>query len=91
MIALEINQLSSREAKRRATELLISLNFGHRLNNYPTALSGGEAQRVPMAPVGENSEHKLPASRQEMSIPVASPIVRRVLNNAPSAAITKGG
>ena len=49
MIALEINQLSSREAKRRATELLISLNLGHRLNNYPTALSGGEAQRVAIA------------------------------------------
>ena len=49
MIALEINQLSSREAKRRATGLLISLNLGHRLNNYPTALSGGEAQRVAIA------------------------------------------
>ncbi len=49
MIALEINRLSRREAKRRATELLISLNLGHRLNNYPTALSGGEAQRVAIA------------------------------------------
>jgi len=49
MIALEINHLSRTEAKSRATELLTALNMGHRLNNYPTALSGGEAQRVAIA------------------------------------------
>jgi len=49
MIALEINHLTKKEAKVRATELLASLNLGHRLNNYPSALSGGEAQRVAIA------------------------------------------
>ena len=49
MIALEINHLTKNEAKIRATELLKSLNLGHRLNNYPSALSGGEAQRVAIA------------------------------------------
>jgi putative ABC transport system ATP-binding protein len=49
MVALEINHLSRNEAKNRATELLSALNLGHRLNNYPTALSGGEAQRVAIA------------------------------------------
>jgi putative ABC transport system ATP-binding protein len=49
MIALEINHLSRNEAKVRATELLGALNLGHRLNNYPSALSGGEAQRVAIA------------------------------------------
>jgi len=49
MIALEINQLPKTEAKKRAIELLTSLNLGHRLNNYPSALSGGEAQRVAIA------------------------------------------
>ena len=49
MIALEINRLTSREAKSRATQLLVSLNLGKRLNNYPSALSGGEAQRVAIA------------------------------------------
>ena len=49
MVALEINHLTRPEALRRATELLISLNLGHRLNNYPMALSGGEAQRVAIA------------------------------------------
>lgn len=49
MIALEINHFSRSEAKIRATELLGALNLGHRLNNYPSALSGGEAQRVAIA------------------------------------------
>jgi putative ABC transport system ATP-binding protein len=49
MIALEINALPASEAKKRATELLTSLNLGHRLNSYPVSLSGGEAQRVAIA------------------------------------------
>lgn len=49
MIVLEINRMTKNEAKSRATELLTSLNLGHRLNNYPSALSGGEAQRVAIA------------------------------------------
>lgn len=49
MVALEINHLTKNEAKARADELLTSLNLGHRLNNYPSALSGGEAQRVAIA------------------------------------------
>lgn len=49
MVALEINHVSGSEAKVRATELLSALNLGHRLNNYPSALSGGEAQRVAIA------------------------------------------
>ena len=49
MVALEINHLTSSEAKSRATELLKSLNLGHRLDNYPMSLSGGEAQRVAIA------------------------------------------
>ncbi|MDD2582262.1 MAG: ABC transporter ATP-binding protein [Desulfuromonadaceae bacterium] len=49
MIALEINHQTRSEAKDRATELLSALNLGHRLNNYPMSLSGGEAQRVAIA------------------------------------------
>lgn len=49
MVALEINHLTKNEAKARADELLTSLNLGHRLDNYPSALSGGEAQRVAIA------------------------------------------
>ncbi len=49
MVALEINHIPRKEAKERAAELLSALNLGHRLNNYPTALSGGESQRVAIA------------------------------------------
>ena len=49
MVALDINHLPRNEARSRATELLSVLNLGHRLNNYPSALSGGEAQRVAIA------------------------------------------
>lgn len=49
MVALEINHIPRKEAKERAAELLAALNLGHRLNNYPTALSGGESQRVAIA------------------------------------------
>jgi putative ABC transport system ATP-binding protein len=49
MIALEINGVGRSEARSRATELLGALNLGHRVNNYPTALSGGESQRVALA------------------------------------------
>jgi len=49
MIALEINLLSTSEAKKRATGLLAVLGLGHRLKSYPMVLSGGELQRVAIA------------------------------------------
>ena len=49
LIALDINGVSGREAKNRAIELLNDLHVGHRLHNYPAALSGGESQRVAIA------------------------------------------
>ena len=49
MVALEINGLKRSDAKIRSVELLTALNLGHRINNYPSALSGGESQRVAIA------------------------------------------
>lgn len=49
MVALEINGVGRKEAQKRSAELLDALNLGHRLNNYPSALSGGESQRVAIA------------------------------------------
>ncbi|MEI7816526.1 MAG: ABC transporter ATP-binding protein [Desulfuromonadales bacterium] len=49
MVALEINGLTRNAAKKRSVELLNALNLGHRVNNYPSALSGGESQRVAIA------------------------------------------
>jgi ABC-type lipoprotein export system ATPase subunit len=41
--------LPSRERKPRAVALLKSVGLEHRLNHYPTQLSGGEKQRVAVA------------------------------------------
>ncbi|MGC8657577.1 MAG: ABC transporter ATP-binding protein [Desulfomonilaceae bacterium] len=48
-IALEINDVSSRVARQRAMELLVSLDVAHRSDNLPYMLSGGEQQRVAIA------------------------------------------
>ncbi len=49
MVALEINGVGKKESKDRAAALLAALNLGHRLGNYPSALSGGESQRAAIA------------------------------------------
>ena len=44
MLALEILKMDN--AKERAEEALKELGLGHRLNHFPSQLSGGESQRV---------------------------------------------
>ena len=46
---LRHQQVPSREAKRRAQELLDELGMGHRSKGLPAMLSGGEQQRVAIA------------------------------------------
>ncbi len=48
-VALEINDVPSRAARRRAMELLEYLGVADRANNLPDALSGGQQQRVAVA------------------------------------------
>jgi len=48
-LALEINDISGKGAKLRAMQLLESLDVGHRADNLPHMLSGGEQQRVAVA------------------------------------------
>jgi putative ABC transport system ATP-binding protein len=48
-IALEINDVSGRTARHRATELLEYLGVGRRASNLPYMLSGVEQQRVAVA------------------------------------------
>jgi putative ABC transport system ATP-binding protein len=45
-VAMEINGVGARDARRRALELLDFLELGHRRNSLPATLSGGEQQRV---------------------------------------------
>lgn len=46
---LKYQGLSPSEAKKRATTALEEVGLGHRLNQRPSALSGGEKQRVAIA------------------------------------------
>jgi putative ABC transport system ATP-binding protein len=49
MITLENNGMKAKEARQRSRELLESLGLGHRLDQYPALLSGGESQRTAIA------------------------------------------
>ncbi len=49
MIAMELADVASRQARERAEALLDYLGVSHRKNAMPGALSGGEAQRVAIA------------------------------------------
>ena len=48
-LAMEINDVSGREAKQRAAELLEQFGLGDRLHFMPKELSGGQQQRVAIA------------------------------------------
>jgi len=49
MLPMIFQEVSLNERKQRATELLIEIGLGHRLNHLPNELSGGERQRVALA------------------------------------------
>lgn len=49
MVPLLMQGMSMNIAKKRANEALISVNLGHREDNLPSELSGGEQQRVSIA------------------------------------------
>lgn len=55
MIPALIGGVSSREADRRARELLETVGLGDRMRHKPAALSGGEQQRVAIARALVNS------------------------------------
>ena len=48
-VAMELNGVSPRQARRRALELLEELGVADRAENGPSMLSGGEQQRVAIA------------------------------------------
>ena len=48
-LAMEINDVSGKEAKQRAAELLEQFGLGDRLRFMPQELSGGQQQRVAIA------------------------------------------
>ncbi len=49
MIALDVRGSNLSDPEAAANEALLSVGLGHRLNTYPSKLSGGEKQRVAIA------------------------------------------
>ena len=50
MLPLEISgEVKGNEIRQRASEILIRVGLGQRLNHYPRFMSGGEQQRVALA------------------------------------------
>ncbi len=49
MVPLLMQGINQRVARKRAEDALISVNLGHRKDNLPAELSGGEQQRVSIA------------------------------------------
>lgn len=48
-LAMEIDDVPPREAHAHAVTILTALDLGHRVDNLPSRLSGGEQQRVSIA------------------------------------------
>jgi putative ABC transport system ATP-binding protein len=48
-LVLTLNDVSRREAMRRARDLLVQMDLGHRADVHPPTLSGGEQQRLAVA------------------------------------------
>ncbi|MCK6496112.1 MAG: ABC transporter ATP-binding protein [Candidatus Omnitrophica bacterium] len=49
LVALELNNVGRRSARKRTIELLDYLGVAERASNYPSMLSGGQQQRVAVA------------------------------------------
>ncbi|MCH5150428.1 MAG: ABC transporter ATP-binding protein [Spirochaetales bacterium] len=49
MLPFLINTYDKKEARRKATELLVKVGLGERLSHHPSKLSGGERQRIAIA------------------------------------------
>jgi putative ABC transport system ATP-binding protein len=69
--AAELAGVDKKQAHARAKELMDYLDVGHRLNNYPSDLSGGEAQRVAVARALINSPRVILADEPTAALDAA--------------------
>ena len=76
-VALEINDVPARAARRRALELLDYLGVADRANNLPSALSGGQQQRVSVARALANDPNLILAD--EPTAALDGPLGRQVM------------
>jgi putative ABC transport system ATP-binding protein len=80
-IALLMQSIDKPEAYRMAKESLEKVRLGHRLNNLPSQLSGGEQQRVSIARAIANSPKILFADEPTANLDnESSKIVMEIFN-----------
>jgi putative ABC transport system ATP-binding protein len=69
--AAQLAGVGKKQAQARAKELMDYLDVGHRLDNYPSDLSGGEAQRVAVARALINSPRVILADEPTAALDAA--------------------
>ena len=92
-LALTLNGTATREARRRACELLDYLELGHRAKALPAELSGGEQQRIAIGRALANSPPIIFADEPTASLDTARgynvmALLRRIAREQGAAVIT---
>ena len=93
LLMLELNGAGRREASRKARELLDYLEIGHRADDLPARLSGGEQQRVAIARALANEPVLVLADEPTAALDTgrgmkAMAMLRRIARERRSAVIT---
>ena len=93
LLMLELNGAGRREASRKAQELLDYLEIGHRADDLPARLSGGEQQRVAIARALANDPVLVLADEPTAALDTgrgmkAMAMLRRIARERRSAVIT---
>ena len=93
LLMLELNGAGRREASRKARELLDYLEIGHRADDLPARLSGGEQQRVAIARALANDPVLVLADEPTADLDTgrgmkAMAMLRRIARERRSAVIT---
>ncbi|MCL4687009.1 MAG: ABC transporter ATP-binding protein [Burkholderiales bacterium] len=93
LLMLELNGAGRREASRKAQELLDYLEIGHRADDLPARLSGGEQQRVAIARALANEPVLVLADEPTAALDTgrgmkAMAMLRRIARERHSAVIT---